>query len=81
MAYWVRFDNRSSVCVDTRREDVEDTVVGQLGQDAVQHIKSIQVLPYPANPRIGYSDCPPFCIQPDKCAGKGCCPRVYACND
>ena len=31
---------------------------------------------------VGEDDPPyPFCLHPEKCAGKGYCPRDIACND
>lgn len=50
--------------------------------DDVQ-ILSVQTLPYPAEPRLGYKsgDCPSFCMRPHECAGRSSCPRSIACSE
>lgn len=45
-------------------------------------VARFNVLPYPASPRLGSTtDCPPYCWQPEKCKGRGSCPRPYACSE
>ncbi len=46
-------------------------------------IASLQPLPYPGEPRLGYKsgDCPSFCMHPAKCAGRHSCPRSISCVD
>jgi hypothetical protein len=48
-----------------------------------KQVVKIERLPYPGNPRIGdyRSGCPAFCMSPRSCAGRGSCPRNYACSE
>ncbi len=94
MTFWVTLDKavkyrgamRQSFSVDGEKADEaranatrELTAYGLSGFE----IATVQPLPYPAEPRLGYKsgDCPSFCMQPIKCAGRSCCPRSISCVD
>ncbi len=78
--YWVTFtDGSPSVCVEGKsKEDAMQIATIETGK----HIKSLDILPYPARPRIGLqSDCPDFCFSPERCKDHTSCPRSYACSE
>lgn len=94
MTFWVTLDKavkyrgamRQSFSVDGETEDQarantmrELMAYGLSGME----ITTVQPLPYPGEPRLGYKsgDCPSFCMQPVKCAGRTCCPRQISCVD
>lgn len=83
MAYWVDFEGRESACVESRDgKEAARKLAEELGGAPV---KQIRPLPYPANPRLNripqgeYGPCPSFCFDPRNCAGRGSCPKSYAC--
>lgn len=76
MAWWVTFADRSPGCVEGTR--VEAKAIA----DGFGAVSTMEPLPYPAVPRLGpRSDTPSFCTSPSRCAGRGSCPKPYACND
>lgn len=94
MTYWVTLDKavkyrgamRQSFSVDG--EDTAQAVTNTTRELTAYglsgfEITTVQPLPYPAEPRLGYKsgDCPSFCMQPIKCAGRSCCPRPISCVD
>jgi hypothetical protein len=77
--FWLSFTDGTHGCCEestlakaiTKAEDLTGKVVA-----------NARMLPYPAVPRIGLqSDCPSFCHNPVRCAGRWSCPMDYACND
>lgn len=95
MTFWVKLDRpvkyrgamRQAFSVDGDNEGAASANVREtLAQARVEgevKILSIQPLPYPGEPRLGYKsgDCPSFCMHPDKCAGRSSCPRKIACSE
>lgn len=95
MTFWVQLDKpvkyrgamRQAFSVDGETEGAASANVRQaLAQARVEgevHILSIQPLPYPGEPRLGYKsgDCPSFCVHPSKCAGHHRCPRNIMCSE
>lgn len=85
MPWWVDFEGRASACVESYDgEDAARKLAEELGGAPV---KQIRPLPYPANPRLNsihhgaYGPCPSFCYSPTICAGRGSCPKSYACSE
>lgn len=74
--WWVTFDSGKSACYEGTREEVE-LRTAQSGT-----VKSIDCLPYPAEPRTDpKGDCPSFCYTPERCKGRTSCPKNYACSE
>ena len=83
-AYWVKIDRGGKTpgayCVEASSIIEIPAIVAQAFQDAA--IQRIQMLPYPAMPRIGVqSGVPAFCYSPNECAGRASCPKRYACSE
>lgn len=76
--YWVTLESGHSGCVDAEnKEEAMRWAMLEKGS-----VKSVEVLPYPAEPRWrANSSCPPFCWTPRQCAGRTCCPKDYACSN
>lgn len=73
--YWVTTKKGSSFCQEMSELDAEATI----NRDDIQ---SVQVLPYPAEPRSGKtSSCPSFCYSPRYCAGHTSCPHQRSCSE
>lgn len=92
MTYWVTLKEpvkyrgamRQSFSVDGESEEtVRATVCELVLNKSGGSIESVQPLPYPAEPRLGYKsgDCPSFCLQPKVCAGRTSCPRKISCSE
>jgi flavodoxin len=78
-SYWVTFESQKSGCVDADTKELAEKIAENLGNDKV---KSCERLPYPATPRMNnISECPAFCITPEKCKGRSSCPLSYACSE
>lgn len=84
MYFWVKFSGHPAGTVEAANADLAKTIGNEkTGKLAV----SAAALPYPASPIIfqrtdgPYGPCPPFCFQPEQCAGKSSCPRPRACSD
>ncbi len=77
--FWVESQEGRGVCVEADTPEEASRVAGEVtGKVMVR----VQVLPYPAEPRIGdRSDFPSFCHSPRQCAGRGCCPQSYSCTE
>jgi hypothetical protein len=81
-SWWITFSDRGPACAGfvTKEE------AGALA-DAAGRVVSMEVLPYPASPRLddnegwGEGQCPSFCYTPDKCKGRGSCPNNPCCTD
>jgi hypothetical protein len=74
--FWVE---PQGVCVEADSETSARQIAKALTR---QEPTSVDVLPYPAEPRVGdHSDCPSFCFTPKACAGHSSCPRSYACSE
>lgn len=91
MTYWVTLDkpvryrgaDRQSFSVDGETETEAREEVCRLLKVQPGDVKTLKVLPYPAEPRLNYKtgDCPSFCMHPTKCAGRTSCPRSIACSE
>ncbi len=77
MPWWVVFaDGKKSRCFEGAEADVRTRAA------AIGEVKSVWVLPYPADPREEpMSECPSFCFSPTTCAGRTSCPKKYACSE
>lgn len=80
MAMWVKFTDGTSGSF-TWRDRPEDVIV-DCQQRTGKTVETMWSIPYPASPVI-FNDtgCPPFCYTPERCAGKGGCPKMYACSE
>lgn len=77
--YWITFDNHKAACIEAPNEGTARTKAADITGAVV---KSCDILPYPADPRIGdASDCPSFCYSPESCKGQSSCPKRYACSE
>lgn len=84
-AFWVKFKNSISGCIETETESEAIKIAAELkpGDEVV----SCKVIPYPADPRLHkkiYGNdgaCPSFCSTPWKCSGYTSCPKDYACSE
>lgn len=57
-------------------------LANEIADERKTSIKTMQSLPYPAEPRRGsVSSCPSFCYTPTKCAGRNSCPKSHSCDD
>lgn len=78
-AYWVKFKNRSSGCVEAE--------TAEAAMEAVREFNPVSAerLPYPANPRLvvheheKWGKTPSFCYKPEQCKGRGSCPQRPSC--
>ena len=82
--YWVSFQGFPSMCIEAEgKADVEKIVRAMLGKP----ITKIEVLPYPALPRLTlhhypeHGVCPSFCFKPEQCKGNTACPQNYSCTE
>lgn len=85
MSWWVTYREPitvkgrqvSAACVDLHDQDAARAAAREFGE-----VLGLQRLPYPAEPRLTQADpCPSFCVRPQECAGRGSCPRAYACSE
>ncbi len=92
MTYWVTLKkpirhhgaDRQHFSVDGETEaEARSVIVKHFGDGPGAEIADVKPLPYPAEPRLGYTrgDCPSFCMHPTKCAGRHSCPRNIACSE
>jgi hypothetical protein len=87
--FWVKFRDREPGTVQgdgsPYPSDGElEAATADATARAAKHgaVLSLQVLPYPAEPRIDVrSDCPSFCYTPEQCVGRTCCPGRYSCTE
>jgi hypothetical protein len=89
--WWLTFTDGSQACCEGltayHAKRIAEKLTGKTvkgGQfDNIDAIK----LPYPASPVIWQLDdpvggkCPTFCSTPKQCAGRGSCPKSYACTE
>lgn len=92
MAWWVKFADGTKACVE-RPKDIEpadfqkEQVIAFASVLAAKVAVDADTIPYPASPRLNevaygdYGPCPPFCYTPDRCVGRGSCPKDYACSE
>ncbi len=92
MSYWITFADGTKGSLDRPVEmktmSEEEAVVFASTLTGKVAVKA-QSLPYPARPRLNavdysggkYGPCPPFCYTPERCAGRGSCPKDYACSE
>lgn len=80
--YWLTFNERTAGCVEAMDGVAAAAIAKEAtGFDAI----SVEVLPYPAKPRINeyvdpkYGVCPSFCFKPKECVGNTSCPQRYSC--
>jgi len=87
-AYWMTFRNHSAGCVEG--DDKDDAI--RNAEIVVEETPlTADCLPYPASPRLfaktvrgsdgSYRVIPSFCMHPEQCKGRGCCPRRMSCVD
>lgn len=91
-AYWIRFTDGSAGCCEgtsaadaaERAASIEKKTVRTTDAGSVDALP----LPYPASPIIwqepaseGHTPCPPFCWNPETCAGRSYCTRRRSCTD
>ncbi len=77
--YWVESDTgeKGTITADNKSQAKKLARFKLTGK-----IKSINVLPYPADPVLnGTEGMPPFCWKPDECKGHTSCPRNPVCID
>lgn len=90
--YWITFtDKTSGYCEGESAYDAVQIAEKLTGKTAVYEGSKwkpeLKTLPYPATPVIWQLDhpvvgkCPPFCHDPNKCAGSSCCPKNYSCTN
>ena len=80
-AYWVKFADRRPGCIEA--EDVDAAI-----EAAKAHGDPLgcEILPYPADPRLGEvalyrgQPCPSFCYTPNRCAGGTYCKKRPSCT-
>lgn len=83
-AYWLKFEGKTSGCVEAANEEEAKQIgTNEIGAAVIECSR----LPYPAEPRINHAEykggvvCPSFCYQPEKCKGRTCCPERHSCVD
>lgn len=82
-AFWIKFVDHNSGCVeaDTAEE------ASQLAYEITgAKVKSCDVLPYPAEPRLNKhkyksGPIPSLCYDPENCKGRTFCPKPRACSE
>ena len=75
---WVTFeDGTTGFVAGGNEEQVRMLAFVKTGKQ----IKSVQQIPYPANPIIVGNGTPAFCWTPKECAGRSCCPHNRSCTD
>lgn len=86
-AFWVTFDSGNARCVEAATSELATERAATVGV-----VKSVQQLPYPAEPRMEPHETytwnngtvaatPSFCYKPRECAGRSSCPQRYACSE
>lgn len=90
--YWIKFtDGSAGYCEGENPYDAVSIAEHLTKKTAAvgdnKWEPKLDTLPYPARPIIWQLDhpkvgkCPAFCISPEKCKGRGSCPRDYACTE
>lgn len=80
--WWARFtDGRKGQFIYTPREAGDQKAEAERLAATHGPIKEVLTLPYPAAGFVSPDGCPPFCYTPEQCAGRGCCPKDYACSE
>jgi hypothetical protein len=83
-AYWLTFEGRGPGCVQAEGE-YDAKVIGTHVTGC--EVKKIEILPYPATPRLSsykhpkYGECPSFCMEPEVCKGRTSCPQRHSCTE
>jgi hypothetical protein len=83
-SYWVKFEGAKSGCVEAESDYDAKLIANHVTKCQV---KSVVILPYPAEPRLSayahpvHGMTPSFCCSPEKCAGKTSCPSNYSCTN
>jgi hypothetical protein len=78
-SYWVTFSDRKPGSIEVSKGEDANAIARSFGD-----VKSIDILPYPADPKLnerGEHPCPAFCYSPRQCKGRTCCPKSYACSE
>lgn len=95
MSHWVTLDRpitlpdgrvRAKFCVNGCKDERQvRALVHKLcphdGSADAYAITGVARLPYPASPQLNPTDFPAFCMQPDRCKGRGSCPRSLSCTE
>ena len=90
--FWIKFtDGSAGYCEGQDAYDAVQIAEKLTGKTAVvgdnKWKPKLDSLPYPAKPIIWQFDHPvsgkrpPFCFTPEKCKGRGSCPKSYACSE
>jgi hypothetical protein len=89
--FWLKFtDGSQGYCEGADAYDAKKIAEKLTGKTvAGGEFKDIaaQSLPYPGHPIIWqfehpvHGKCPAFCHSPQTCAGRGSCPKSYACSE
>lgn len=90
-SYWLTFTDGTKGCCQGQSEYdakvIAEKITGKTVAGGKFNDIEAKVLPYPAEPIIWQFDhpvsgkCPPFCFEPNKCAGKTSCPRARSCTE
>lgn len=80
MAMWVKFTDGTAGSFAWRNPPDEPIV--ECEKLTGKTVNMMWSIPYPASPAL-YNDtgCPSFCYTPEQCAGRGSCPKSYACSE
>lgn len=73
--WWVRFTDGTKPNTYFGSEQEATAAAAQDGA-----VRDVRKLPYPSG-RSSPDGCPPFCYTPEQCAGRGSCPKNYACSE
>lgn len=89
--FWITFtDGTKGFCQGESEYDaakIAEKITGKTVGGGPYKDFTMKSLPYPAKPIIWQFDhpvsgkCPPFCYSPNECAGRGSCPKNYACSE
>lgn len=83
-AYWLKFEDHPSGCVDAE-SDCDAKIIGE--HVTSKKVTKVEILPYPATPRIHsyihpvHGQTPSFCTSPRECKGRTSCPQRYSCTE
>jgi hypothetical protein len=81
--YWMTFEDGTSGYCEGLYESDAILIASHIKR---KKVVNSALLPYPAKPVIWQFDhpvmgkCPAFCYDPNNCAGRGSCPKPYACS-
>lgn len=76
--WWVVFESGKRGTIEVKADEDRDMIAINIGGK----VKSIETLPYPAQPVLRrVSGCPEFCHSPSTCQGRTACPKSYACSE